>query len=89
MFNEEGMLNKLLTVAVVGLLSWNVLTTHRLSVDVAVMKNSLQSATEDRYTQNQANSDFRILEGNLKTLEVEQKRILERLRNLEGKIENL
>ncbi len=37
---EEG-LNKILFGAIIGLLSWNIYTTHRLSIDVAVINSKV------------------------------------------------
>lgn len=43
MFNEEGIVNKLVTAAVIGLLGWNVMTTQRLAIDVAVISEKVDA----------------------------------------------
>lgn len=76
MLNENGLLNKLATMAIVGLLSWNVYTTQKLSLDVAVMKTNLSNLLEDRYTRIEGESAVARLEDRLLRVE-------ERLNNVE------
>jgi hypothetical protein len=38
---KDDMMNKLLTGAIIGLLSWNIYTTHQLSIDVAVLTEKI------------------------------------------------
>jgi hypothetical protein len=38
---KENWINKALQIAMVGLLSWNVITTHQLSVSMAVLKEKV------------------------------------------------
>ncbi len=38
---KDDMMNKLLTGAIIGLLSWNIYTTHQLSIDVAVLAEKI------------------------------------------------
>jgi len=40
---KNDMTNKLLTGAIIGLLSWNLFTTHRLSIDVAVLVTKVEN----------------------------------------------
>lgn len=35
---RELYISKLLTGAIIGLLSWNIYTTHQMAIDVAVLK---------------------------------------------------
>lgn len=42
MFNEEGLLNKIVTAAVIGLLGWLVVTTQQMSVQQAVVATKLE-----------------------------------------------
>ena len=39
---KDDMMNKLLTGAVICLLSWNIYTTHQLSIDVAVLSEKIE-----------------------------------------------
>lgn len=87
---EDSLLNKLISFAVIGLLSWNVWTTQQLSVSVAVLEtqvegiqNSVSSSLLDRYTGTQANSDFSLVEQRLQRLEDWNQNLSERLRVLE------
>ena len=47
MFNEEGILNKVVTAAVIGLLGWNVMTTQKLAVDVAVLAEKVDTTLKN------------------------------------------
>ncbi len=38
---KEAGLNKLLAGAIIGLLSWNIWTTHMLAIDVAVLTEKI------------------------------------------------
>lgn len=76
MFDESGLINKLITAAVVGLLGWNVVSTQKLTVQSAVQNESLSNIKEtlaitslDRYTASQAKADFSLLEQRIKRLE--------------------
>lgn len=87
---EDSLLNKLISFAVIGLLSWNVWTTQQLSVSVAVLEtqvegiqSSVSSSLLDRYTGSQANSDFSLVEQRLQRLEDWNQSLSERLRVLE------
>lgn len=87
---EDSLLNKLISFAVIGLLSWNVWTTQQLSVSVAVLEtqvegiqSSVSSSLLDRYTGTQANSDFSLVEQRLQRLEDWNQSLSERLRVLE------
>lgn len=87
---EDSLLNKLISFAVIGLLSWNVWTTQQLSVSVAVLEtqvegiqSSVSSSLLDRYTGTQANSDFSLVEQRLQRLEDWNQSLSERLRILE------
>lgn len=39
----DDLTNKLITAATVGLLSWNIWTTHQLSITVAVLAEKIAS----------------------------------------------
>jgi hypothetical protein len=38
---KDSNLNKVLTGAIIGLLSWNIFTTHKLAIQVAVLVNKV------------------------------------------------
>jgi len=44
--NYELDLNKVFMGIIVGLLSWNVYTTHQLSIDFAVLSNKVENLEE-------------------------------------------
>lgn len=44
---KNDMTNKLLTGAIIGLLSWNLFTTHKLSIDVAVLVTKVEQIEEE------------------------------------------
>lgn len=44
---KDDMMNKLLTGAIIGLLSWNIYTTHQLSIDVAVLTEKIERLEEN------------------------------------------
>lgn len=44
--NYELDLNKIFMAIIVSLLSWNVYTTHRLSIDLAVLGNKVENLEE-------------------------------------------
>lgn len=48
MFNEEGIINKIVTAAVVGLLGWNVVTTQQLAVQVAVISEKVDTIQQQQ-----------------------------------------
>lgn len=48
MFNEDGILNKLVSTIVVGLLGWNVMTTQQLSVEVAVISQKVETIQQQQ-----------------------------------------
>lgn len=62
-------MNKLITLVVVGLLSWNVYTTQQLTIDVAVVKNSVDFVLKDAYAAADARSEHRLLESRIEALE--------------------
>ena len=58
--NLQMNMDKLLLGVMVTLLSWNVYTTHRLSVDVAVLSNkveTLEEAVQFRINQSRSESN--------------------------------
>ena len=73
MFNEEGILNKLVTAAVIGLLSWNVMTTKNLSVEVAVLNEKVDNRLSDAYSRTEAVGKAREVELMIRTLEARVK----------------
>ena len=90
---EDSLLNKLVSFAVIGLLSWNVWTTQQLSVSVAVLETqvdgiqkTVSASLTDRYTGSQANSDFSLVEQRLQRLEDWSQNLSERLRVLEQEL---
>lgn len=90
---EDSLLNKLISFAVIGLLSWNVWTTQQLSVSVAVLETqvdgiqkTVSASLTDRYTGSQANSDFSLVEQRLQRLEDWSQNLSERLRVLEQEL---
>lgn len=67
--NNNTLVNKLVTTAIVGLLSWNVWTTQKLAVDVAVVKSTLSFSFEDSYNKSEAVAEHRLLESRITHLE--------------------
>lgn len=56
--NLQMNMDKLLLGVMVALLSWNVYTTHKLSVDVAVLANKVETLEEAvQYRINQSRSE--------------------------------
>lgn len=74
-------IGKILMVVAVGLLTWNIKTTQDLTIDVAVVKEKMTTATTDRYTSKQAESDFALVDQKISTLE-ERIDSLEQLNNV-------
>ena len=48
MFDEEGIINKIVTAAVIGLLGWNVVTTQQLAVQVAVISEKVDTIQQQQ-----------------------------------------
>ena len=69
LFDEDGIVNKLVTAAVIGLLGWNVITTQSLSVDVAVLQSAVERVLEEQYTNVQATSRTSEVDGRITRLE--------------------
>lgn len=93
MFDESNLVNKLATVAVVGLLSWNVMSTSQLTTDVAVMKvtianleTTLINNATSYMTRGEALSNNQFLEQKVERLEQWNQNLSERIRNLEQKL---
>lgn len=77
MFNEEGILNKVVTAAVIGLLGWNVMTTQRLAVDVAVLAEKVETTLKNTATKLETVT----LENRIESLELRLEKIEDAGRN--------
>ena len=75
-----SIMDKLVTWAVLGLLGWNVMTTQQLSVDVAVLKNTVDTGFSDRYTATEAASRSLIIDRRIDYLQDELSELEERVR---------
>jgi hypothetical protein len=95
MNKDDNLISKIISAAVIGLLSWNTYTTQNLSVSVAVLETRVSSLQEtisnsviDRYTNSQATSDFALVEQKIKRLEEWNQNLSERIRLLEQESRN-
>ena len=96
MNKDDNLLSKIISAAVIGLLSWNTYTTHNLSVSVAVLETRVSSLQEiisssvmDRYTNSQAQSDHALIDQRIKRLEEWNQNLSERIRLLEQEARNV
>ena len=88
---EDTLLSKIESAAMIGLLGWNLMTTQRLSLEVAVISSKLQTLEAfipDSYTTKEAISDGKVVEQRIKRLEEWNQNISERLRSLEEAARN-
>lgn len=90
MNKDDNLISKIISAAVIGLLSWNTYTTQNLSISVAVLENQVSSlhmtinnSLSDRYTINQAKSDAALVEQRIKRLEDWNQNLSERIKALE------
>jgi hypothetical protein len=96
MNKDDNLLSKIISAAVIGLLSWNTYTTQNLSVSVAVLETRVSSLQEiisssvmDRYTNSQAQSDHALIDQRIKRLEEWNQNLSERIRLLEQEARNV
>lgn len=87
---KDSLFDKLVSVAIIGLLSWTVYTTNQTQQDLAVlsaevngMDTALNLAARDRYTSAQAASDFALIENKIERVETWSQNLSERVRFLE------
>ena len=92
---DDNLLSKIISAAVIGLLSWNTYTTQNLSVSVAVLETRVSSLQEiisssvmDRYTNSQAQSDHALIDQRIERLEEWNQNLSERIRLLEQEARN-
>jgi hypothetical protein len=81
-FNEEGIVNKLVTAAVIGLLGWTVMTTQQLAIDVAVISEKVDTSIRQQVS----SSDIAILQDKIVRLENWNQNLSTRLANVEDYI---
>ena len=43
---KYDLINKLMVVAVIGLLTWNIYTTQQLTIDIAVLQEKIEQLEE-------------------------------------------
>jgi len=93
MFNEEGMVNKIITAGVIGMIAWVLVNTNDMSRSIAVLDTKVSAlesivslAAQDRYTSKQAESDKKFIESQISRLEVWTQNLSNRLRDLEDDI---
>lgn len=43
---KDDLINKLMAVAVIGLLTWNIYTTQQLTIDIAVLQEKIEQLEE-------------------------------------------
>ncbi len=43
---RDDLINKLMTGAAIGLLTWNIYTTQQLTIDIAVLKEKIEQLEE-------------------------------------------
>lgn len=96
MNKDDNLISKIISAAVIGLLSWNTYTTQNLSVSVAVLETRVSSLQEiisssvmDRYTNSQAQSDHALIDQRIKRLEEWNQNLSERIRLLEQEARNV
>lgn len=96
MNKDDNLLSKIISAAVIGLLSWNTYTTQNLSVSVAVLETRVSSLQEiisssvmDRYTNSQAQSDHALIDQRIERLEEWNQNLSERIRLLEQEARNV
>lgn len=42
----DDLINKIMVVAVIGLLTWNIYTTQQLTIDIAVLQEKIEQLEE-------------------------------------------
>lgn len=82
MFNEEGILNKLVSTIVVGLLGWNVMTTQQLSVEVAVISQKVETIQQQQVSM----ADIAVTQDKIIRLETWMNNLSRRLADVENHI---
>lgn len=91
MLREDTVLSKIISAAIIGLLGWNLLTTQRLSLEVAVISSKMQTLEAfipASYTIKEAQADGKLVEQRIKRLEEWTQALSERIRLLEGSQKN-
>ena len=93
MFNEEGILNKIITTGVIGMIAWVLVNTNDMSRSIAVLDTKVSAleaivslGTKDRYTSQQAESDKKFIQAQIDRLEVWTQNLSNRLRELENDV---
>lgn len=81
-------LGKILMAMAIALLGWQIKTTQELTVEVAVLKEQVLTATSDRYTGAQALSDKAVIDNRLNRLENWVQNLSNRLADVESHIRN-
>lgn len=81
---EGSIVDKIITAAIIGLLGWNLMTTQRLAVDVAVLNNTIVTVLSDRYTGTQATSRANEVDRRLDRLEQWNQNLSSRVANIEN-----
>ncbi len=82
--SKNGLLDKVVTWAALGLLGWNVVTTQQLSVDVAVLKNTVETGVADRYTASEASTRALLIDRRLDFMQREIEEVEDRVRSIEN-----
>jgi hypothetical protein len=82
MFNEDGVLNKLVSTIVVGLLGWNVMTTQQLSVEVAVISQKVETIQQQQVSM----ADIAVTQDKIIRLENWMNNLSRRLSDVENHI---
>lgn len=85
MFNEDGLLNKIVTAAIIGLLGWLILTTQDMSIKTAVVAEQVLSMKELIISMQSIYITKDAYETRRHMIDAELDRIRERLDILEGR----
>lgn len=81
---ESSWLNAVATAALLGLMGWNLLTTHNLSTQLGVTNATMQFALQDRYTSTEAKADNLVLSSKIKDLEEQLDSLRQQVRKIES-----
>ena len=80
---SSPILNAILSAALVGLMGWNLMTTHQLSTQLGVANATISFALQDRYTATEAKADTLVMSSRVSQLEESTDLLWKRLRELE------
>lgn len=96
MFEEAGMVNKIITAGIIGMIGWILLSVTGMSTKVAVIETKLEAINNsvvafgvNNYTQTEATADKAIVDQRLILIEAQTDHLEKRVRDLENELRDI